>query len=1552
MHLSDLMAQLGVEDFDLKMVKNVSFDDESLVKVKKDGEDWTLTSLKAFKTEQKLTVEMVDGSKIEVKVTDADNSYDFSKYVDSIVVQKKENGEWKTATEFTDGDSVRFKIVYGADSGTFPKGAVLTYKINGAGTNLTDLKLPEGSSGVIKQGKDNVGTYTIAEDGTITITLNEDFDTSKGFDGVLTFEGTVHNTKESGDDKYNIGGSTTITVKPKTQEENHDISLHKEGWQDESNKNKYYFKVTASSTNGTGGSYTFDDQITDIYPDKVTVSQATVYKNRQYVGTYDFSHNSGNDWITTLPELGAGESYDIYYDVTVDEQSGYAEGPGGRRTISNQSIAENQWSNKVTITNREPYVEKSVSKNDTTGKFTWTITINNPDGHDLSKDTFKDKIEITQGEAGSVTLPSSFTVHPVDGGSDFTVTVNSDGTFKFPSGSTGSKYTITYTTDYPTGNAGAEVKINNTIYDTPDGGNKTYENGSQGTGVIKDFNVGKTVYTNNISSEGNIFTIPWGGNIALPNSKYYSSDLSKLTFKDTMTTSQDGNEITGVHYTTAKQLKSTLSLIPYLGEGLGNNGYGEQLVWGTDYEVQTLDGKTITDTDSEDHIYGFRIVFKDAALNKIKDAKNITYYYSSYADFSDQASKTTWKFINAAAIPGHNTSAEYDYTKPREEKDFMKESSATGSRDTFSEAGTKVEYKDGKIYYRIIFTVPDNADGDLTLTDILPKGLSIDESSYHATFYLGDYDSDTKNDSRLNVNNYFTQSKPETLSDGKTKIVFTIKKGEYQQDQYDAKKYSYQPGDKIAITYTATIDDSDYWNDQKNVSKVYENEITFNGDTTSSKTEVDRSTKTLDKQAQLLSNKDGVAEIEYNVSVNPKGDYLNPSGDTVKLEDTLSIDKNDTEAHFVAESLNVYAFDASKPNNQGAKIDSNRYTYTYDTATNKLTLTLPDGLACVVNYKYSFVIGDTDPTITNKASLQGLDVNANDNNTKITNSSTSAYVLRQEMYAYKVDADNNKIRLSGVQFKLEKYDSTNANKWVEVTPRTHSLTTDSNGQLFFSKRDDGLETGVLYRLTEINVGDENKANGYQMSSKPYYFMWVPVGDESKSNHDIYQSSSASDSNLESSIQFIRRTGNMFIPNEKKAITVNKVWLNSDNTDLNDSSKTATVTLWRKYTHNVTKDQQKVNVSVTFKDAQGTEATLTVPVNANDETARVYIVKYYSAWGSELYLNGSALNKDTYYFPGGHEDNVAYIPIGSIDHDMSYTLTTNSSLSWDWIDAYINKQSTVYLGATGKDASTIQEDVDEPAEDANGNVYPAVTLKSGTNWSHVWTDLPANDSDGNKYYYYIKEEAVDGFTTTVTNNDGIERGTITVTNKSDNKVQYSSFSFNKQWIGVDGNAKNNWKKDITVVLTGKTSAGTEITSKFVITKNTDGSFTATESAVTGKTEITSYTFVPGSSSEGTFNFEFQNLPYADSKGNQYTYSLTEISVDGYKTEYFDSNDKSLQDQGSGISNNETVKNVEEGGYELPSTGSTGIERYLGIGAALMSAALVLAYILTYIERRRE
>ena len=75
--LSDLFEQLNIKK-KVSDVENVTFSDETLVGVKKKllGSDWKLTSKKAFRTEETLTVQMTDGT-IVIKVTDA-QAYQYS----------------------------------------------------------------------------------------------------------------------------------------------------------------------------------------------------------------------------------------------------------------------------------------------------------------------------------------------------------------------------------------------------------------------------------------------------------------------------------------------------------------------------------------------------------------------------------------------------------------------------------------------------------------------------------------------------------------------------------------------------------------------------------------------------------------------------------------------------------------------------------------------------------------------------------------------------------------------------------------------------------------------------------------------------------------------------------------------------------------------------------------------------------------------------------------------------------------------------------------------------------------------------------------------------------------------------------------------------------------------------------------------------------------------------------------------------------------------------------------------------------------------------------
>ena len=74
--LSALAEQLNLaeKNFALENVTDVTFTNDALLKIEKQDGDWLLTSLKAFSSEETLTILMADGSKFLIVVTDAQNA--------------------------------------------------------------------------------------------------------------------------------------------------------------------------------------------------------------------------------------------------------------------------------------------------------------------------------------------------------------------------------------------------------------------------------------------------------------------------------------------------------------------------------------------------------------------------------------------------------------------------------------------------------------------------------------------------------------------------------------------------------------------------------------------------------------------------------------------------------------------------------------------------------------------------------------------------------------------------------------------------------------------------------------------------------------------------------------------------------------------------------------------------------------------------------------------------------------------------------------------------------------------------------------------------------------------------------------------------------------------------------------------------------------------------------------------------------------------------------------------------------------------------------------
>ncbi|WP_152630518.1 Cna B-type domain-containing protein, partial [Bacillus mycoides] len=127
-----------------------------------------------------------------------------------------------------------------------------------------------------------------------------------------------------------------------------------------------------------------------------------------------------------------------------------------------------------------------------------------------------------------------------------------------------------------------------------------------------------------------------------------------------------------------------------------------------------------------------------------------------------------------------------------------------------------------------------------------------------------------------------------------------------------------------------------------------------------------------------------------------------------------------------------------------------------------------------------------------------------------------------------------------------------------------------------------------------------------------------------------------------------------------------------------------------------------------------------------------------------------------------------------------------------------------------------------------------------NWNFSFKDLPKYDGQGNEFTYTVSEVKVNGYETKV---DG-----TTITNTYKN-TEATELSGKKVWEDYN-NKFNTRPESITVQLLQN---GTEF---------------KTEEVKADK--------------DGNWNFSFKDLPKYDGQGNEFTYTVSEVKVNGYET----------------------------------------------------------------------
>lgn len=1260
----------------------------------------------------------------------AEESTDFGKYITSADVSKIQNGNWVPSKTFEDGDQVKVHINYN-----------LPADIVTANKDKISYQLPDGvkpleeETGLVyaSNGK-AVGTYRITTDGKITIDFNEDFANGEPFSGYIEFQGTVSADGANDDGSIKFGGDGgEITVKP--SKEQYDLNMSKQASLNEDGTVSY--TVKASTKNGTEGPVKIEDKFVswdsanaEYDADSFTVIKKDKNGNSTKIEVNP-SINGESFTMNDLPKLEAGESYEISYKVKAEP--GNKDGSGSLTNSVKGTSGNSSREASTTITVSNSMISKHGGYDQDTGKMNWSITIN-PDKKDISGYVFNDTID------NNLNIPTPITVKRSDG-TTFTI---ENLPYTFPEGSNDT-YTIEYQTDAP--------KENTTVTNKGTIGKdeKTYES-SYGVGVQhRDWDVTKSSTGNTVSEDGQILTNTWQAYMKLPD-----TEITSITYSDVIKngTSTGDEKFNGEHYAVLSQLREEINNNIELKDGDGTPIPKEDLKISITF-YSDEDKKNIV-TAADAHVKAFEVTVKKKDSSKfIGQSLNISSYHT-IAELKDIKEGIDYHFANKGTVQNKESESKVTYNKP---KKFVKQAYGKidgGTTDKYSSSKVSTDYisRNGKLYYRIIFT-PDSNE-EISFTDMLPKGTKLvekgkradytynglkdnpddrgsPEAIYHFTEYNEYY---CDGDSNLtDISKHFEYSYEESAN----KVTFTFTPGYNQTDGDYNTGLRNNPNGPIAIYYCVDITSDEFWKDLKNENKEYTNTLEYEGDKQEQHTEVERETQNVTKTAKQIKNS---TKVEYSVSINPAGKDLNPNSDKLVLVDKLDLQWKPYTSYLDLSSLKIYEYDGTKENHRGNEIDSSRYKVQYDEADHKLTITLPDELACVLVYAYDFDVGTAvDPTITNNVSLEGEYASSVD--TKIDTTDSSAGVAKGKTTIYKVDSKDYSKTLPKAKFRLSKYDS-DKKQWEVIKNGTSDVfVTDDQGEIVFSgsSQEKFLVANTLYKLEETEA-----PSGYDKDNNPHYFVLYQA-DQNKTKEDAKEALSKQgipDVNLDNDVLYISNNNevSLYVPNNSNSISVKKVWVDQENKGTQPGAANVKLQLYK-----VTKKKKTCNVTLHFSDSWNNVVTKTVQAAQN----------------KPLYINGINYGTNNNFVASNFEVTKGESNFGTVscEHENNNSiLKIQTKLITENCEIYITAKNGAYW--FDNDISITHDEPEvETTKEAVGSL---VTLDNSNGWSYTWNNLTKSDS-GEDYYYIVKEvNAPSGYQVSYTNNDGIQEGDITVTNK--------------------------------------------------------------------------------------------------------------------------------------------------------------------------------------------
>lgn len=1302
-----------------------------------------------------------------LRASAATTGTDFGQYLTKeTTAQKLVNGKWTDATSFNDGDRVKVNLQY-----ELPAGTISSTK------NTISYKLPNGvtpekeSSGdALDESGNKIGTYSIDTNGNVTVVFEDSFASQGGIvQGKVTFYATVSNTGGGSKGTINFGGASSPITVVKPVEDNHDIYASKEG-KLSSDRTKASYTVTVGTNKGTGDTVSIQDRIES---NNVTNASPTYAKDSFKVYKVDasgkesqvngFSPNiitdqSGTGFsISGLPALSASAKYKVTYDVNLNVQD-KDKSVWVNNTAGGVSGNHSQYQWNTVGWNVESEIQKSGTWHSDSGLISWRIKVN-PNHKDVTSGDWVVYDELPAG----CKLYGQYRVwgekgYSANGGAWNDTTIR----YEFPkSGMTSEQKTDTYYIDFwttaPSGDG--EVKNTGKVW-TGDG--KYAESGAGVDVTHRKFDVAKTHA--NESNFNKLYTETWKSDVTLPDTQ-----LTTFTYTDTIEDAVDSDskpQGTKSHYATAGDLETSFKQHLYVQVDdyaqYQYKGFNERTYY--NYEGRTdLCGPTddlkfkVTYYDEKRNevkpnnfttpVKKFTVEVSTAEGHQIFGRKLVLDEYHTFSDTSTATEGATWTLKNKGEINGKSSESTQDIPIP---KTFDKQVNTGGDdpKTRYKSGDAEVNYDSqaSTLEYRLMLNTTKEDEGTITIKDTLPEGESLVAGSVSATFFDSEYYSYQDNYAGTKfVDGENPTYKTTPNADGTTGLEITI------------SSYKFASGHpRVAVTYKVSIADDEYWKDPKSTSKTYTNNASWNGHTSSQSTTVKRDvanvTKTgtqLDRNGNplVLNNNQPTTspsnKVRYYVDINPAGKDLNPGEHTLTLTDTMS-DTSKYGPQLDLSSVKLYAYDVTAEHHykESGAISTNRYSVKYDQATAKLTVTVPDELACVLVYDY---VLDSDSVtqnneVKNSCSLDGTWSSGSD--IKLCEMDSSAEATHRRIEMYKVDEDNYKKPLEGT-FKLEKWD-TASSKWV--VKNSSFTTTDGKFTWDLGGKNPPLDADALYRIVETKAPE-----GYALDSTPHYFIWTGSHDNSDTAYSNSGASSAKKPDgstyiAKESISIFKNSGgSLYITNKYTRLSVKKEWAHKDG-----SSAAA---------------PSGANVTVRLKRS--------VRSDDPDQTCAVHI----HAEGNKSYYDAGTLDLGTLNIKRGSSLKLKIAMWNGVNMratvngelystfalaDQDYTLTIDA-------DKLAGATADVDIQVTDRgnlpNSVTVIDYTKPPVKDSDETTVDTVVLSGSNNWYRYWENLPTKNESGRPYRYTVEEtsSSVAGASVSYTNDDGIQTGEITVTN---------------------------------------------------------------------------------------------------------------------------------------------------------------------------------------------